>query len=83
MKALLGEIDPKAIGAKPEEFIDKWQVREMDQSGTVKSLLAANGSIINVQNSSQRARSLEKVRKEIILIFVELRITIVCFRAGL
>jgi hypothetical protein len=64
MKALLGEIDPKAIGAKPEEFIDKWQVREMDQSGTVKSLLAANGSIINVQNSPRKAGRLVKFGKK-------------------
>ncbi|MGZ9215248.1 MAG: ABC transporter substrate-binding protein [Candidatus Binatia bacterium] len=32
---------PKAKGAKPEEFIDNRLVREMDQSGFVKSLLAA------------------------------------------
>ena len=31
---------PKAKGAKPEEFIDNRMVREMDQSGFVKSLLA-------------------------------------------
>ena len=64
MNALLGELDPKAIGAKPEEFIDKWLVREMDQSGIVKSLLAAKGSIIKVQNSPQRARSLGKFGKK-------------------
>ncbi|MGZ9263046.1 MAG: ABC transporter substrate-binding protein, partial [Candidatus Binatia bacterium] len=32
---------PKAKGAKPEEFIDNRLVREMDQSGFVKSLVAA------------------------------------------
>ena len=31
---------PKAKGAKPEEFIDNRLVREMDQSGFVKALLA-------------------------------------------
>jgi ABC-type nitrate/sulfonate/bicarbonate transport system substrate-binding protein len=31
---------PKAKGAKPEEFIDKRLVRELDQSGFIKSLLA-------------------------------------------
>jgi len=32
---------PKAKGAKPEEFVDNRLVREMDQSGFIKSLLAA------------------------------------------
>ena len=32
---------PKAKGAKPEDFIDNRLVRELDQSGFVKSLLAA------------------------------------------
>jgi hypothetical protein len=31
---------PKAKGAKPEEFIDSRLVRELDQSGFVKSVLA-------------------------------------------
>lgn len=42
--ALLQDLErttPKAKGAKPEEFIDNRLVREMDQSGFVKALLAA------------------------------------------
>jgi hypothetical protein len=31
---------PKAKGAKPEEFTDSHLVRELDQSGFIKSLLA-------------------------------------------
>jgi hypothetical protein len=31
---------PKAKGAKPEDFIDNRLVRELDQSGFVKSVLA-------------------------------------------
>ena len=37
----LEKTTPKAKTAKPEEFIDNRLVREMDQSGFVKSLLAA------------------------------------------
>lgn len=42
--ALLQEIEkqyPKARGAKPEEFVDAHFVRELDQSGFIKSVLAA------------------------------------------
>jgi NitT/TauT family transport system substrate-binding protein len=33
--------NPKAKGAKPEDFVDSRLVRELDQSGFIKSLLAA------------------------------------------
>ena len=33
--------NPKAKGAKPEDFADSRLVRELDQSGFIKSLLAA------------------------------------------
>ena len=32
---------PKAKGAKPEDFVDNRLVRELDQSGFVKALLAS------------------------------------------
>jgi ABC-type nitrate/sulfonate/bicarbonate transport system substrate-binding protein len=42
--SLLQELEkqnPKAKGAKPEDFVDSRFVRELDQSGFIKSLLAA------------------------------------------
>ena len=41
--ALLQDLErtmPKAKGAKPEDFIDNRLVRELDQSGFVKAVLA-------------------------------------------
>jgi hypothetical protein len=32
--------NPKAKGAKPEEFLDSRLIKELDQSGFVKSVLA-------------------------------------------
>jgi ABC-type nitrate/sulfonate/bicarbonate transport system substrate-binding protein len=43
MEAVLSDIattDPAARGAKPEDFMDARLVRELDQSGFIKSVLA-------------------------------------------
>jgi len=36
----LEKSNPKAKGAKPEEFADSRLIRELDQSGFIKSVLA-------------------------------------------
>jgi hypothetical protein len=36
----LEKTSPKAKGAKPEDFVDGRLVRELDQSGFIKSLVA-------------------------------------------
>ena len=77
MKALLGELDPKAIGAKPEDFIDKWLVRRNGSERHCKVTAGGEGEHNKGSKLTTKGTKFRKVRKEIILIFVELRITMV------